>query len=167
MNKERKVVKLLWLSNDWHSAELVPSQAVSRPYLSPMIVAPFPICITVFHSKLCWTTKKLSLCILHLLCSNVCRLFSMWARAYQGLYAHFINRQKATILHAHCSACKQLYDVLHITFNVSICEKLSLLFYLPARYNNLILICCGFSVELVSDTNMLSFLLASDAKKLW
>ena len=38
-----------------------------------MIAAPLAICITVFHSKLCWTTKKLSLCILYLLCSNVCQ----------------------------------------------------------------------------------------------
>lgn len=48
--------------------------------------------------------------------------------------------------------------MMSITFNVSICEKLSLLFYLPAIYNNLIFICCGFSVELVSDTNMLLIL---------
>lgn len=125
--RERKVGKLLWLSNDWDSVSLVRSQAQSRPYLSPMIAATFPICITVFHSKLCWTTKKFSLCILHLLCSNVCRLSSMWSRSYQGLYSHFINRQKAPILHAHCPACKQLYGVLYITFNVSIWERLSLL----------------------------------------
>lgn len=69
--RERKFGELFWLSNDRHSVGLVRRQAVSRPYLSPMIAAAFPICITALHSKLCRTTKKLCLCILPQLCSNV------------------------------------------------------------------------------------------------
>ncbi len=108
-----------------------------------MIAAPFPICITVFHSKLCWTTKKLSLCILYLLCSNVCRLFSMWVRSYQGMYAHFINRQKATILHAHGPACKDVFNIS----SVCVCVlNLVCYFYLPAMPSCLIMLLswCAF-----------------------
>ena len=69
----RKVGELLWIANDGDSVGLVRSQAVSAPYLSQisLIAALLSICITVLQHNLWWTTKKLSLCILYLLCSNV------------------------------------------------------------------------------------------------
>lgn len=100
-------------------------------YISPtMIAAPFSICISVFPLLVLWTAKKVSLCILHLLCSNVSPLFSMWACSYQGPYAHFINSLKAAVLHSPCPACKQLDDGPY-----NICECLHFL-------RSLITVCC-------------------------
>ena len=130
------------------------SQAVSRPYLSPMIAAPSPICITVFHSKLCWTTKKLSLCILYLLCSNVCRLFSMWARPYQGLYAHFINRQKSSHPAASVQPVTAAWCPFFITFMyVCVCV-------INLAFNCFIMVQCFFLhvVPSLRDRNMLLIL---------
>lgn len=70
-------------------AELDCVQTVSLP----MIAAPLPICITVFHSKLCWTTKKLGLCILYLLCSNVCQTLFHVGLVLSVAACTFINRQ--------------------------------------------------------------------------
>lgn len=65
--------------------------------ISPsMIAAPLPICITVFHSKLCWTTKKLSLCILYLLCSNVCQTLFHVGLVLSGAVCTFHQQTKST-----------------------------------------------------------------------
>lgn len=84
------------LTSKWHwdSDGPVRSQAVSRPYLSPMIAALLPICITVFHYKLCWTTKKLRLCILYLLCSNVCQTLFHVGLVLSGVVCTFHQQTK-------------------------------------------------------------------------
>lgn len=108
--RQRKVGELLWLSNEWDSVRLVRSQAVSRPYLFPMIAASFPICITVFQSKLCWTTKKSRLCILHLLCSNVSNFFPCGLSLIRGCM-HISSTDKK--LHHACSlSCLQRLYVM-------------------------------------------------------
>lgn len=83
----------------------------------PMIAASSPICITVFHSKLCWTTKKLCLCILYLLCSNVCQTLFHVGLVLSGAVCTFHQQtKKVSILHAHRRKRSLFYIALVYVF---------------------------------------------------
>lgn len=110
--RERKVGELLWLSNDFDSVGFVRSQAVLRPYLSLWLqrlrrfallcsilsfAGPQRNCVFAFY--ICFVQMSV-------------KLFSMWAWSYQGLYAHFINRQKKCPSCMH-TAGSGVYFILH------------------------------------------------------
>lgn len=64
--------------------------------------------------------------------------------SYQGLYAHFINRQKALVLHARCIAC----DSSNVLYSTCICVPvidLFCYFYQPAMPNCLMVVWCWYA----------------------
>lgn len=154
--RQRKVGELLWLSNYRDSVGLVRRQAASRPYLSPMIAAPLPICITVFHSKLCWTTKKLSLCILYFLCSNVCRLFFHVGSVLSCMHISSTDKKHPSCRPLLCLWCPLYY--IHVCVSVQTLNLKIKISTSAISANCLRIAILYFSLEIIRDTNILSVL---------